>query len=194
MRLNFDTFNELSSKQKLLTCCIGFFIICAIIGSVMPDNSNTSTDNTVKPQEYINITDFDMVNGKNNPYKETTKENTSTENVMTTLSDRNIYATCANGVHGANYAFNLEQVQMLAYYSNNTFNFTKLGVSYHDEDQYKVVDHIFFENGTEMTMPSSGVNSISEIINKGMSHRGNGHISNMFGMSEQESIDYLSSN
>lgn len=40
------------------------------------------------------MNDVDMVNGNDNPNNQETEEGTRTENVITTLSDRNIYATC----------------------------------------------------------------------------------------------------
>lgn len=52
--------------------------------------------------------------------------------------------------------------------------------------EYKVVDHVFFENGTEMSAPTDeNMTRISGIIEKGIKYRGNGHISQTFGMSEQ---------
>lgn len=60
--------------------------------------------------------------------------------------------------------------------------------------EYKVVDHVFFENGTEMSAPTDeNMTRISGIIEKGIKYRGNGHISQTFGMSEQESNDYVAS-
>lgn len=44
--------------------------------------------------------------------------------------------------------------------------------------EYKVVDHVFFENGTEMSAPTDeNMTRISGIIEKGIKYRGNGHIS-----------------
>ncbi|ABC57126.1 MULTISPECIES: hypothetical protein [Methanosphaera] len=108
--------------------------IIALIGSALSPDANTSSNtDTLKPSQYISMNDVDMVNGNDNPNNQETEEGTRTENVITTLSDRNIYATCYDGNHDGPYAFNKEQVQMLAYYSNNTFNYSKIGVITHDE-------------------------------------------------------------
>lgn len=62
---------------------------------------------------------------------------------------------------------------MLAYYSNNTFNYSKIGVIIHDEYEYNVVDYVFFENGTEMSAPTDeNMTSISGIIEKGIKYKG----------------------
>lgn len=78
----------------LTVVCIGVFII-ALIGSALSPDANTSSNNdSLKPSQYINMNDVDMVNGNDNPNNQETEEGTRTENVITTLSDRNIYATC----------------------------------------------------------------------------------------------------
>ena len=69
--------------------------IIALIGSALSPDANTSSNtDTLKPSQYISMNDVDMVNDNDNPNNQETEEGTRTENVITTLSDRNIYATC----------------------------------------------------------------------------------------------------
>lgn len=180
MRLNLDKFNELSTKQKVLTCCIGAFIIIILIGIVVPDNNNSSTDNdTLKPSTYINVSMMDMGKpGLNGHYE------------MRILSDNtSLCGECYNNnPNGEQYWFSEEQMKILAYNSNYTFNYTKLGLTYHDVDGYHVVDHIFFENGTEMT--DSGNITLEQVASRGLETKvGNSRMAESFGLNDDDALN-----
>lgn len=165
----------MTHDNKKINCIIGIvFIILLIIILSIAFNPLENTTNTTNATIHCKIWDY----AGGDEYRTTPER----------------FGDCMD-TNDTQWFFSKDQMRMLSYYSNDTFNYTYLNVSYHLSDSGKrYVDHIFFENGTEMTLPDDAESSSEFDVHSRFIGIGNNYTSPNFGYTDEESAKIESRN
>lgn len=164
----------MTHDNKKINCIIGIvFIILLIIILSIAFNPSENTTNTTNATIHCKIWDY----AGGDEYRTTPER----------------FGDCMD-TNDTQWFFSKDQMRMLSYYSNDTFNYTYLNVSYHIEYDKKYVDHIFFENGTEMTLPGDAESSSEFDVHSRFIGIGNNHTAPNFGYTDEESAKIESGN
>lgn len=175
----------MARDNKKVKCIFGIIFVVMVLGIIAnpPENKTNDetnpfedTTNTLKPNATIHCKIWDYAGG--DEYRTTPER----------------FGDCMD-TNDTQWFFSKDQMRMLSYYSNDTFNYTYLNVSYHLSDADKrYVDHIFFENGTEMTLPDDAESSAEFDVHSRFIGIGNNHTTPNFGYTDEESAKIESEN
>lgn len=166
---------RMTQKNKKINCIVGIVFILLLI--IILSFAFTPSENTINSTNTtIHCKIWDYAGGEE----------------YGAIPDR--FGDCMD-TNDTDWFFSKDQMRMLSYYSNDTFNYTYLNVSYHlSESGHRYVDHIFFENGTEMTLPDDAESSAEFDVHSRFIGIGNNHTAPYFGYTSEESAKFESEN